>query len=139
MAFKVFLDTNIFIDHLQERDKNSIEIIRYCELEKVEGYASSSSFYTIAYLTEKYSGTNARSVIERYANLVKLVPTNSENIFASLSSSFRDLEDSFQYFTALNVHDINFFITNNTKDFKGAFQKFPVITPVNFIKMISQE
>jgi predicted nucleic acid-binding protein len=137
MAFKVFLDTNIILDHLQKRNPYSVEIIRYCELKKVEGFASAASFYTIAYFTEKYKTLNPKSVIKKYASLIDLIPTTSGNISIALSSAFGDLEDAFQYFTALNINDLDFFVTNNSKDFKSVHTKLPIVTAIDFVKMFS--
>jgi hypothetical protein len=137
MAFKVFLDTKIIFDHLQKRNPYSVEIIKYSELKKVEGFASTASFYTIAYFTEKYKTLNPKLVIRKYANLIDLIPTSSDNISTALSSAFDDLEDAFQYFTALNINDLDFFITNNSKDFESVNTKLPIVTSIDFVKMLS--
>jgi predicted nucleic acid-binding protein len=137
MAFKVFLDTNIILDHLQKRNPYSVEIIKYCELKKVEGFTSTASFYTIAYFTEKYKTVSPKLVIRKYANLIHLIPTSNENISTALSSAFSDLEDAFQYFTALNINDLDFFITNNSKDFESVHTKLPIVTSIDFVKMFS--
>jgi predicted nucleic acid-binding protein len=137
MVFKIFLDTNIILDHLKERNSYSTEIIKYCELKKVEGYASTASFYTIAYLTEKYKTVNSKLVIKKHASLADLIPTSSENISSALASAFSDLEDAFHYFTALNIKGLDFFVTNSIKDFDSAHTGLPIVTSIYFVKMFS--
>lgn len=95
MALKVFLDTNIITDHIQNRNDFSIEVVKLCELGKIQGYVSSASFYTLVFLVKKYSTTNPRLVLENYLEMVELIPTSKENLFGSFASSFTDLEDAF--------------------------------------------
>ncbi len=136
MALKVFLDTNIITDHIQNRNNFSIEVIKLCELGRVRGYVSSASFYTLVFLVKKYSTKNPRTVLEYYLDMVELIPTTKDNLFGSFASSFTDLEDAFQYFTAMNEKSMDYFITNNVKDFKNANPKLPVLSAQNFIKLI---
>ena len=47
--------------------------------------------------------------------------------------AFGDIEDSFQYYTALQA-ECNFFVTSNVKDFhKGALGKLPVLKPDDYL------
>lgn len=138
MALKVFLDTNILTDHVQNRNPFSVEVIKFCELGRVQGFISSASFYTLVFLIKKYSSANPRLVLEYYLELVEPITTSKENLFASLASSFLDLEDAFQYHTALNEKGMDYFITNNVKDFRHANPKLPVISAQNFIKLINK-
>jgi hypothetical protein len=138
MALKVFLDTNILTDHIQNRNNYSIEIIKMCELGKVHGYVSASSFYTLVFLIQKHSTLNPRSVLEHYLEMVEPLPTTKENLYGSLSSSFKDLEDAFQYHTALDEKGMSYFITNNVKDFKYANPKLPVLSAQNFIERVAK-
>lgn len=77
--------------------------------------------------------------MENYTVLVTLVSTTSENLYAAYASRFTDLEDAFQYFTACNQINLNYFATNNIKDFKYADSSFSVITPEKLIKKIEYE
>jgi hypothetical protein len=137
MALKVFLDTNILTDHIQNRNSFSIEVIKLCELGKIQGYVSSASFYTLVFLVKKYSTLSPRSVLDYYLEMVEPLPTSKENLFGSLASSFTDLEDAFQYYTALNERGMDYFVTNNVKDFKYANPSLPVLSAQGFIKVIN--
>ncbi len=71
--------------------------------------------------------------------LVSLISTTSENLYAAYASRFTDLEDAFQYFTARNQPDLNYFVTNNIKDFRSVDRALPVITPENLFKKLEHE
>lgn len=129
MSLKVFLDTNIFIDHCLDRDENSSEIIRLCDKGDLDGYCSAATFFTIAYFLQKYSVGNALQLMRSYNKLFSLLSTTGENFEQAFSLGFRDLEDAFQYFTAFEEDDIEFLVTNNPKNFKYGTKQISVITP----------
>lgn len=134
MAHKVFLDTNIFLDHLLERNDYSSLLLRACEQGEVVGYASSASFYTLAYVVRKsLSLTETRKLLGNYLRFITVLPTQKDTLRSSFDASFDDLEDAFQYFTALKEEDIEFFITNNLKDFQKASQQIEVINAKKFV------
>lgn len=138
MSLKVYLDTNIFIDHCLDRDTNSTEIVALCDKGVLEGYCSTSTFFTIAYFLQKYSVSNTPQLMRNYNKLVSLLSTTKENFEEGFSSGFRDLEDAFQYFTACNEKEIEFLITNNPKDFKYGTKKITVITPKQFLEHLKE-
>ena len=134
MAFKVFLDTNIFLDHFLQRNEHSSKILTLCEAGEIQGCASSASFYTIAYLLGKsLSKKEARNILSLYTNFIIIVPTIKENLVQAFSSNFTDLEDAFQYFTALHDTSIEYFLTHNIQDFKAAIPSLPVVMPEEFL------
>lgn len=134
MAFKVFLDTNIFLDHFLQRNEYSSKILAFCESGDIHGCASSASFFTMAYLLEKnLSKKEACNILSQYTNFIIIVPTTKENLIQAFASNFTDLEDAFQYFTALHDTSIKYFLTHNIKDFKAAIPSLPIITPEEFL------
>jgi len=134
MAYKVFLDTNIFLDHLLDRNNHSSSLLKACEQGTVSGYASSASFYTLAYVIRKSVSTaETRKLLGDYLRFISLLPTQKNNLRSSLDASFEDLEDAFQYFTALEEEELDFFITNNLKDFQKVSQQLEVISSKKFV------
>jgi len=134
MAFKVFLDTNIFLDHFLQRNEYSSKILALCEDGEIHGCASSASFYTMAYLLGKHLSKNeARNILNQYTNFIIIIPTIKEYLIQGFSSSFTELEDAFQYFTALHDTGMEYFLTHNIKDFKTALPSLPVVTPEAFL------
>jgi hypothetical protein len=81
----------------------------------------------------------SQPILQEINQFINIIPTYQNNLDSSYSSGFNDLEDAFQYFTALNESDMDYFITNNVKDFKSALSKLPVITAKNLITKFSKE
>ena len=134
MAYRVFLDTNVFLDHLLDCDLYSSELLKSCEEGAVHSYASSASFYTLSYVIRKsISSAETRKVLGNYLRFISILPTQRSALRNSLDASFNDLEDAFQYFTALEEDTLDFFITNNLKDFHNVSQQLPVISPKKFV------
>lgn len=63
----------------------------------------------------------------------QLANTSNAAFRQALRAGFTDLEDAVQYYTALEVKGIDYFITSNTKDYKKATVQLPVITPKEFL------
>jgi hypothetical protein len=55
----------------------------------------------------------------------------------ALQSEMNDLEDAYQYFTALRIRGLKYFITRNVKHYKNT--AFPVVTPEVYIKRVKND
>ena len=132
---KIFFDTNVVLEFLAERPKASqVEsVISLCEKNGWSKYLSVGSIYTIAYMTERIlhqKGLVRPELIEVQRNIFKallssykVVPLKLGRILEAAGDlSFSDLEDSFQYQSALQV-DCDVLLTFNIKDFKEAKQE----------------
>lgn len=139
MTYRVFLDTNVLADHLLDRNSDSSAIINLIESGQLSGFASSASFFTLAFIIEDRLKMKSQPILQKINQFINTIPTYQNNLDSSYSSGFNDLEDAFQYFTALNESDMDYFITNNVKDFKSALSKLPVVTPKNFVTIFSKE
>ena len=64
-----------------------------------------------------------------------MIPFDENIIFLAHQSSFKDLEDGFQYFTA-KEHHIPFLITRNIKDF--AVDDLSVLSPQQFLEITTK-
>ena len=135
MAYRVFLDTNIFLDHLLDRNTHSSNLLKACEEGEVIGYASAASFYTLAYVVRKsVSATETRKLLGDYLRFISILSAKKHVLRSSIDATFSDLEDAFQYFTALEEDALDFFVTNNLKDFQKVSQQLPVIDPRKFMR-----
>jgi predicted nucleic acid-binding protein len=136
MVNKLFLDTNIIIDYVQERNNelDAIKEIMYlAELEKVELFISESIITTSFYLLQKQK-IDALSVLREICKLVNVIPFSKDTLYYPLEK-YRDVEDGILYFLAAKSK-MNFFITRNVKDFTFLFPSLPVVSPTNFLKEI---
>lgn len=131
---KVFLDTNVLLDFLLDREpfNNEIaEIIQESVRETIQLCVSSVTITTTNYIIERSEGVNAAN--RKTAKLLKLV--NVENVGKSTvqnssDSDFRDFEDGVQNFCAVEAkHEI--IVTRNVKDFKKS--ELAIMTPTELL------
>ena len=139
MTYRIFLDTNILADHLLDRNSYSSNVINLVESGQLIGYASSASFFTLAYIIEDRLKLKSQPILQKINQFINTIPTGQNILDYSYASGFHDMEDAFQYFTALNETSLDFFITNNVKDYKLALSKLPVLSAMDFITTIYKE
>lgn len=142
----VFFDTNIVLELLADRAKaKQVEAaIKLCAKNKWTKFLSVGSMYTIAYITERILHEQGvvrpeltkkqRLIYQNLLNSFEIVPLSSDGIAeGSQDTSFTDLEDSFQYQSALQV-GCEVFLTLNMKDFKHIRQeKIKFMDPQSFL------
>jgi predicted nucleic acid-binding protein len=143
MAYKLFLDTNVFLDVLLERIadwKYAEEIMELAAENMIDIYTSPNNLVNVLYSLERQKAGKEEIIISlelilSYTNLIDISKQSFKN---ALRAGFTDLEDAIQYHTALAVKDMDYFITSNTKDYKKALPQLPVITPKQFIAIINK-
>lgn len=135
---KVFLDTNVILDHALDRTfaTEAEKILSLSETGKISAHISTGSLYTLAYVLEKSKNKteNVRKQLLQYLTLVTPIYTLPIVFEQALSDKlFSDIEDSFQYYTALYA-GCDVFVTGNLKDFKkGQKDDLPVFGPDAFL------
>lgn len=131
---KIFLDTNVLLDFLLDREpfNNEIaEIIQESVRETIQLCVSSVTITTTNYIIGRSEGVNAAN--RKTAKLLKLV--NVENVGKSTvqnssDSDFRNFEDGVQNFCAVEAkHEI--IVTRNVKDFKKS--ELAIMTPTELL------
>lgn len=139
---KVFLDSNVILDHALNRAfaDEAEKIFSMSEQGKIVCYVSTGSLYTLAYILEK-ALKNINLVREKlllYLTLITPVSCLPHYFEQAINDkAFDDIEDAFQYYTALRS-DCDFFITANVKDFKkGEMNNLPVLKPDNYLLRFS--
>ncbi|MCU0340233.1 MAG: PIN domain-containing protein [Spirosomaceae bacterium] len=142
MAIEIFLDTNVVLDVLFERPERYAvagrQILRFCELGKINGYISAASFYTITYYVQKNrSLSETKQILGDYLNLLTTLETSHSSLETGVHSLFTDLEDAYQYQTALAQESIGYFVTGNIKDYKKyQVPQLPIVTPDELLTLI---
>jgi predicted nucleic acid-binding protein len=131
---KVFLDTNIIIDLLAQRDpfyKDAQALFTLADQGQIELQISALSFANASYALYKYHQVaTAKKYLQQFKVLVSILPLDDKTIELALASEFQDIEDGFQYFTAL-THGAQVLITRNKKDFKAA--QLPVLNASEYL------
>ncbi|MGN6533442.1 MAG: PIN domain-containing protein [Ginsengibacter sp.] len=137
MAYKIFLDTNIIVDLLMERnyELDAINEIFILEgKEKVSLYISESIIATTFYIVRKEKRIDPLAAFREICKTVNVVPFSKDILYYPLEK-YTDKEDGLLYFLAYKTK-MNYFITRNVKNFAFLFPSLPVMSPTNFLKEI---
>jgi len=131
----IFLDTNVVIDFLADRQPFSLDAAKLFDLAidgKVIIYISAISYNNIYYIL-RHSLTNNATIklLEELSEITEIAEVTNDVIRKSLKSDFKDYEDAIQYYCALGISEIDFIVTRNGKDFKKS--TLPVLTPIEAI------
>ncbi|MBA2760481.1 MAG: PIN domain-containing protein, partial [Segetibacter sp.] len=131
MAYKIFVDANVYLDFFQQRGddwKEAEAIFELAEKNSIEVITSSSIVLNLMYVMKRYDTPQLEII--KYANAILKCSTlkdpDNRTFMTALSSGFADLEDAVQYHTALHVKGMDYFITSNVKDFKKATSQLSV-------------
>ncbi|HET9571023.1 MAG TPA: PIN domain-containing protein [Bacteroidales bacterium] len=133
---KLFLDTNIIIDLLSERQPFYTEaalIFSLADKKELEISVSTLSFATTNYiLLQSKKSDEAKQILRKLKLIVKVLSLDEKIVELALNDSdFKDFEDGLQYYTAIeNGHDA--IITRNLKDFKKS--RIPVMTADQYLQ-----
>jgi len=133
MSIKIYIDTNIYLNSILNRDKGvSKEILSFLAGVDVELYLNDISIINIHYIIKK--SFDREGVIEELRIIQKenrLVCVDEKIIENALDSKFKDFEDAIQYFCAKKI-DVELIITDNIRDFK--LSDIRVISAKDFYK-----
>lgn len=121
MNKRIFIDTNIMLDFLGERDPFYTSIAKIATLAEngtLEMITSPISFATVNYFISKFENSKiARNKLRKFKILTEIYHLNEQTLEKALNSSFSDFEDALQYFSAAESN-CDIIITRNGKDFK---------------------
>jgi predicted nucleic acid-binding protein len=137
-------DANVFLDGLLQRGEmglDCLEIIELAESNQLFLYISSSNLMNVIYFLEKAGKNNSEIIltIKSLLSFTTVISPNNHTVIDALDANFNDIEDGIQYFTALQIEDVAFFITSNIKDFKKATERLRVVTPKQFLKLYKSQ
>ncbi len=137
MKDKLFIDTNVMLDLLGERDPfyDSIaKVATIADKGKVELIVSALSYSTVFYLLSKFEDNEiVKEKLRKFRAISETSDLTDRIIDKGLSSKFSDFEDALQFLCALRL-DCNILITRNVKDFKES--SIPVMTPDEYLKSL---
>jgi len=135
----IFIDTDVIIDFLIDREPHSREaaiIFTLIEQKKLKGYVSSLTFSNLYYVLRKIESHNkVIAKLDSISRLLTILKVDQQTIKYAIASGFPDFEDSIQYNCALDYKKIDVLITRNIKDYKGS--EIPLMTPADYLKMVS--
>lgn len=134
---KIFLDTNIIIDFLGEREnfyEPAAKILTLADKKKIKILTSPTSITNTYYLLAKNENTKiALEKIRKFKVLCSISVMNDEVIEKAIISDFKDFEDAMQYFSAI-ASTCDLIVTRNEKDFKNAL--IPVMNAESYLQTL---
>jgi len=122
---KVYLDTNILIDILLDRDLEHISINKITPfLKQSQVYMSTLSVHITYYILKIKPNTSMHRRSMALINRINLVPLSQEIINQSLKNFSIDFEDTLQYYSALD-QNCDYILTRDKKNFKKIKELIP--------------
>ena len=135
MADKIFLDTDVALDHLADRQpfaEYAHRLLALAETGELTVCVSSLSFSNLYYLLRKLKGHEAALVLlGKLKSLVRISAVGETEIESALASSFKDFEDAIQHFAAKAEGGVSAIVTRNKADY--AASEIPVLSPDEFL------
>jgi predicted nucleic acid-binding protein len=137
MKKRLFLDTNVILDLLGERDPYYDPIAKLATLadkDILTLVVSPISFATLNYFLSKFESPQiAQEKLRKFKIICEICKLDEHIIDKGLNSSFSDFEDGLQYFSAVDS-ECEIIITRNGKDFKKSL--LPVMTADEYLQSI---
>jgi len=141
MASKIFIDTDVIIDLLIDRQPHAIAasiLFDLADKNKLKVCTSSLCFNNVHYILRKKLGDRkTRNIIGELLEIVEVLSVSGNDISNAVISEFKDFEDAIQHSVAISEKGINAIVTRNTKDYKKS--KIPVFNSDTYVKMILNE
>jgi len=136
---RLFLDTNVLVDHaLIRKTGQPFEaeiILEWAAYNEIPMFVSPGCIYTFVYLLQK-NGIRKEVLKQQlcsYLEVLNISPIDTQCFTNGLQSDFTDIEDSFQYFSALKSN-CDFLLTTNLTDYRCVDNgNITVTSPLNFL------
>lgn len=137
MRDKLFLDSNVVLDLLGEREPfytAAAKIASLADKSQIQLFVSALSYATVYYVLSKFEDTEqVKEKIRKFKVIAETSDLTDKIIDKGLASKFTDFEDALQYYCSLK-YNCNILITRNVKNFKKA--DILVLTPEEYLKSL---
>ncbi len=134
MKDKLFLDTNVVMDLLGEREPYYASVAKIASLAdktRIQLVVSALTYSTIYYLLSRFEDKElVKEKIRKFKVIAETADLTDKIINQGLTSKFSDFEDALQYYSAVKM-DCSILITRNGKDFKES--EIPVLSPDEYL------
>jgi len=135
---KLLLDTNIIIEIITKRKdyKESLQILRNCEANIVEGFVTATTITDLMYILRKHiDPENVRETVQKLLLVIDVAGVLKSDILAAFIIGIKDYEDAVQASCAGRIK-ADYIVTRNDKDFIGS--PIPAILPSDALKLLKQ-
>lgn len=116
---RVFLDTNIFLDLILQREgyQNAVQILNACATKTFDAYISDITLLNIDYIASKQV-KDTKKFIKTILGVMKVLGADNHLFDTALALDNADLEDSVQYVCAKNSL-CEVIVSNDKRFYKG--------------------
>ncbi|MFG0249803.1 MAG: type II toxin-antitoxin system VapC family toxin [Phycisphaeraceae bacterium JB051] len=139
MSKRLFIDTNILLDHLLDRQPfadDATEIWSMSERGQMVGCVSAISFNFVYYIVRHASNERtAKRAIKSLRDIFEIVEVDAQIINQAIDSGFKDFEDGIQHACAVRA-GAQAIITRNLADFKKS--EVPVLAPNVYLATVGE-
>ncbi len=137
MKDKLFLNTNVVVDLLGEREPfydSAAKIASIADKGDIQLIVSALTYSTVFYLLSRFEDKEqVKAKIRKFKVIAETAELTDQIIDKGLASDFSDFEDALQYYCALRM-DSDMLITRNVKDFNKS--DIPVLTPEEYLSSL---
>ena len=137
---KVFLDSNVLIDVVQNRIdfvETSSKVLQLGLDGECELCASDITFTTVSFYARKNrTQEQLYEVLQSLRDFIDVAPSGKIAIDWALQQKSKDFEDSVQYYTALRS-GAEYIVSRNVRDYP--YNDIPVVSPIEFLKKMGVE
>jgi predicted nucleic acid-binding protein len=126
---RILLDTNIVVDIISMRKgyENSLQILRYCEIGRAQGFVSAITVTDVMYILRKHiAPAEVREAVRTLLSIVEVADVLKSDITGAFLSDMKDYEDAVQVSCARRIK-ADYILTHNVKDFLHS--NVPAIAP----------
>ncbi|MBU2553872.1 MAG: PIN domain-containing protein [Bacteroidetes bacterium] len=137
MKDRIFLDTNVVLDLLGEREpyyNSAAKIATLADKDEIDLIVSALTYSTVYYLLSRAEDKKlVKEKLRKFKVIAETSDLTDKIVDKGLSSKLSDFEDSLQYYCAIKM-DCKILITRNSKDFKES--EIPVLTPDEYLNSL---
>ena len=132
---RIFLDTNILIDYIDNRmGADAAEQLFACGFSgEALLFASALTFANIAYIIKGRSQEEKYDALRQMANVVEIIDLRKQEVMAAIDLPVKDFEDMLQYQCAKTA-GCDYIVTNDRRHYD--FSDIPHFTSADFVKQI---
>lgn len=141
MATRIFLDTNIILDLLdnqRECHKEAVLLFNLIDNGEVMAFFSESVVATTDYILQKLLSKDFRTEFFReMSRKIQILPSSNMILDRALSLEFEDFEDALLFQLALE-NKVDFFITNDKKLLNSTLKGIQLVRAEQFLNIKSK-
>ena len=134
---RIFLDTNILIDYIDNRPgADDAEQIFACGFSgEALLFASALTFANIAYIIKGRTQEEKYDALRQMASVVDILNLGKQEVIAAIAQPVKDFEDMLQYQCAKTAQ-CDYIVTNDRRDY--AFSDIPHYSSGAFVQQIDE-